>query len=236
VQSDWDVIIAGGGSAGCVLAGRLSADPRLRVLLIEAGPNDDSVLIRVPKGLAKLLADPRNAYFYSTERHADRRELKPEILLRGRGLGGTSNVNGIVYHRGQQEDYDEWAALGLQDWSWQHMLPCFRGIEDNPMSETEWRGRGGAIALRVSRTLPRLAEAMIEAAQTMGLPRKEEPNLPRQLGIGPTAENIDRRSERVTAARAFLPPAVRKRRNLQILLDTRVDRVLFEGRSAIGIR
>lgn len=235
-QGSYDVVIAGGGSAGCVLAGQLSADPRLRVLLIEAGPADESPLIRLPKGLAKLLADPRHAYFYATERHAKHPDLKPEILLRGRGLGGTSNVNGIVYHRGQPEDYDEWAALGLREWSWQSMLPCFRGIEDNPMGETEWRGRGGAVALRVERNLPPLAETIIAAAQTMGLPRKEEPNLPRQLGIGPTAENIDHRSERVTAARAFLPASVRRRDNLRIALDTRVDRVLFEGTKAVGVR
>jgi choline dehydrogenase-like flavoprotein len=234
-EESWDVIIAGGGSSGCVLAGRLSEDPSVRVLLIEAGPGDDSPLIRLPKGLAKLLADPRHAYFYGTERHAERPDLKPEILLRGRGLGGTSNVNGIVYHRGQPQDYDEWAALGLHEWSWQQMLPCFRAIEDNPLGETEWRGRGGAVALRVERELPPLAEAIIAAAEGLGLPRKEEPNLPRQLGIGPTAENIDHRSERVTAARAFLPDSVRRRGNLKILLDTRVDRVLFEGRKAVAV-
>jgi choline dehydrogenase len=234
VTESWDVLIAGAGSAGCVLAGRLSADPDVRVLLIEAGPNDSSPLIRLPKGMAKLLSDPRHAYFYSTEWNRNAPDRNPEVLLRGRGLGGTGNVNGIVYHRGQPQDYDEWAALGLRGWSWADMLPSFRGIEDNLLGETEWRGRGGAIPLRVAKTVPPLAEAIIAAAQASGLPRKEEPNLPEQLGIGPTSENIDHRSERVSSARAFLSPQVRRRPNLRILLETHVDRILFDGNRAVG--
>ena len=233
--SQWDVIIAGAGSAGCVLAGRLSADSTLKVLLIEAGPIDSSPLIRLPKGMTKLLSDPRHAYFYPTEWSSNRPDSKPEVLLRGRGLGGSSNVNGIVYHRGQPQDYEDWTALGLKGWSWADMLPCFRGLEDNALPPTEWRGPGGAIPLRVAKRLPRLANAMVAAAGSMGLPHKEEPNLPQQFGIGPTAENIDGRGRRVTAASAFLPPDVRRRPNLSILVDTRVDRILFEGRKAVGV-
>jgi choline dehydrogenase len=235
VTEQWDVLIAGAGSAGCVLAGRLSADPNLKVLLIEAGPNDSSPLIRMPKGIAKLLADPRHAYFYTTEWNKDMQGRAAEVLLRGRGLGGTSNVNGIVYHRGQPQDYDEWAALGLRSWSWADMLPSFRGLEDNVLGETPWRGRGGVIPLRVAQQVPPLAEAIIAAAVACGLPRKEEPNLPEQLGIGPVSENMDHRSERVSSARAFLTPQVRRRPNLRILVETRVDKVLFEGRRAVGV-
>src|SRR6185295_18101087 len=164
----WDVIIAGAGSAGCVLAGRLSADPRLRVLLIEAGPLDSSPLIRLPKGLVKLLSDPKHTWFYATEPDPDADVPRSEILLRGKGLGGTSNVNGIVYHRGQPQDYDDWGALGLPGWSWADMLPSFRAIEHNVLDATEWRGPGGAIPLRIATNLPPLAEAMIEAAGRMG--------------------------------------------------------------------
>jgi choline dehydrogenase len=235
MSQSWDVIIAGAGSAGCVLAGQLSADPRLRVLLIEAGPPDSSPLIRLPKGLVKLLSDPKHTWFYATEPDHDAGMPRSEILLRGKGIGGTSNVNGIVYHRGQPQDYDDWAATGLRGWSWADMLPCFRAIEHNVLEATEWRGPGGAIPLRIATGVPRLAEAIIEAAGRMGLPRKPDPNHPEQLGIGPAAANINERSERVTAAGAFLPADVRGRPNLQILVDTRVDRVLLDGLRAVGV-
>src|SRR5579862_8246007 len=127
----WDVIIAGAGSAGSVLAGLLSANPKVKILLIEAGPLDNSPMISMPKGMSKLLSDPRYTYFYPTEWSSNSAAGATEVLLRGRGLGGSSNVNGIVYHRAQPQDYADWAALGLSGWSWADMLPCFRGLEDN---------------------------------------------------------------------------------------------------------
>jgi choline dehydrogenase len=235
MSEPWDVIIAGGGSSGCALAGRLSADPTLKVLLLEAGPTDNSPLIRMPKGMAKLLADPQRTYFYSSEWKADPADDKTEVMFRGRGLGGSSNVNGMVYHRAQPQDFDDLTDLGLRGWGWADMLPCLRGMEDNPLPATEWRGRGGVIPLRVAKTLPRFANALIDAAHSVGLPKKDEPNVPVQMGISPTAENIDARGRRVSAAMAFLPPDVRRRANLKIMVDTRVDRVLFEGRRAVGV-
>ena len=232
----WDVIIVGAGSSGSTVAGRLSEDPSLRVLLIEAGPPDDSPMIRLPKGLATLVSDPNRAYFYPAQRVGAAANGQPEIILRGKGLGGSSSVNGMVYHRGQPQDFDDWEELGLPGWGWKDILPVYMGMEDNPLPPNEWRGRGGPVPLRVAKRLPPLAEAVIAAAEDMGLPRKEEPNLPQQMGIGPTMENIDRRSRRVSSAHAFLPPEARRRPNLRILTNCRVDRILFEGKRAVGVR
>lgn len=236
MANSWDIIIVGAGSSGSVLAGRLSEDPSLSVLLLEAGPWDSNPLIRLPKGLAKIVSDPNHTYFYSAQRQGAAANAPPETILRGRGLGGSSSVNGMVYHRGQPEDYDDWEALGLPGWSWKDVLPCFMGMEDNPLPATAWRGRGGPIPLRVAKKVPPLAEALIASAGDLGLPRKEESNLPQQMGLGPTTENIDARSRRVSSAHAFLPAAARRRSNLKIVTDCRVDRILFEGRRAVGVR
>jgi choline dehydrogenase-like flavoprotein len=235
VPDRWDIIVVGAGSAGSTLAGRLATTTKLRVLLIEAGPTDNNPLIRLPKGMVKLLSSTKRTYFYPTEWHSNRQAIGPEVLLRGRGLGGSSTVNGLVYHRGQPEDYEAWSASGLCGWSWPDMLQCFRQIEDNPLPETEWRGQGGPVSLRIASRLPPFSEALISAGRDLGLPAKEDPNLPRQLGIGPIAENIDARGRRVSAAHAFLPPAVRKQSNIRISPETRLDRILFEGRRAVGI-
>jgi choline dehydrogenase len=228
---EYDYIVVGAGSAGSVVAGRLAEDPSVNALLIEAGPSDKSPLIRLPKGTVKLMADPRHAYFYSTEwREAGG---KPEVVLRGRGLGGSGSINGMVYHRSQPQDHDELAALGLGGWGWEEMLECYRGLEDSPLPETEWRGRGGAIPLRIARSMSPLSGAITEAANELGLPTLEEPSVPHQLGVAPIVENIDERAERFSSARAFLRG--RRRPNLRILVNTRADRIVFEGRRAVGV-
>jgi choline dehydrogenase len=204
------------------------------VLLIEAGPDDKSFLIRMPKGFGKLLSDPRHCYFYATS-HVSSGGGRPDIWVRGKVLGGSSAVNGMVYHHGQPQDYDNLAAAGLEGWGWNDIARCFASIENHELPATQWRGRGGPIPIRLHPTPTRLSEAMIAAGERMGLKRKEDPNLPEQEGVSYVASNIDRRGERVSAARGFLTPAVRSRPNLTILTDTQVERILFEGRRAVGV-
>jgi choline dehydrogenase-like flavoprotein len=234
MNATYDFIIVGGGSAGCVLANRLSGKPAHRVLLIEAGPDDENFLIRMPKGFGKLLADPQHCYYYGTN-HVSTGGGRPDIWVRGKVLGGSSAVNGMVYHHGQPQDYDSLAAAGLKGWGWNDIARAFASIEDHQLPATQWRGRGGPIPIRLHPTPTRLSEAMIAAGERLGLKRKEDPNLPAQEGVSYVASNIDRRGQRVSAARGFLTPAVRSRPNLTILTQTQVERVLFEGRRAVGV-
>jgi len=220
-----DIVIAGGGTAGSVLAGRLSEDPSLKVLLIEAGPDDRHPLIHIPKGMAKLLSNPDYTYYYATQ--PDLQGIKPEVMMRGKMLGGSSGINGMVYHRGQPADYDRWVELGLSGWGWSDMQRCFTAIEDHMLPATPWRGQGGPVPIRVAKSLPPFLAAMVASAGKHGLPYKEEPNLLDQVGAGTVAENIDSSGKRVSAAKAFLTPEVRKRPNLRIETGTRVERIVF---------
>jgi choline dehydrogenase-like flavoprotein len=176
------MIIVGAGSAGCVLAGKLSEDPALRVLLIEAGPTDNNFLISMPKGSGKILSKPEYCHYFPTARDELFPGSKPEMWVRGKVLGGSSAVNGMVYHRGAPEDFDRFVELGLGGWGWSDMLPYFVAIEDHELPATEFRGKGGPMHLRVQGRPTRLSAAMIEAARSIGLPYKEDPN-PKALPI-----------------------------------------------------
>lgn len=236
-EESYDFIIAGGGTAGCVLARQLSNDPAHRVLLIEAGPSDDSFMVRMPKGFGKLMTDPRHVYHYATDHHERVPGARPEKWWRGKVIGGSSAVNGMVYHRGQPQDYDHLVALGLQGWGWNEVLPYFVKLENHELPATPWRGHGGPLDLMLHPQRPRLSEAILDAAQQIGLRRKEEPNLPEQEGISYIAYNIHPKTrERVSAGKAFLTPEVRRRPNLRILTQTRAERIVFEGRRAVAVR
>ncbi|MGE0383107.1 MAG: GMC family oxidoreductase [Gammaproteobacteria bacterium] len=232
MNEHWDYVIVGAGSAGCVLANRLSADPGTRVLLVEAGGEDRHPAIPIPMGIGRTLLDPDLCWYYQTEPD-DGNAGEPRIWMRGRVLGGSSSINGMMYCRGQPEDYDGWVARGARGWGWEAMSRAFRAIEDHELGDDGVRGAGGPLHVSVRSPRTPLTEAVLDAAQDLGLRRREDVNRPDQEGIGYTPRTI-RNGRRVSAADAFLAPA-RARPNLRVVTRTEVQRLLFDGARAIGI-
>ena len=228
----FDYIVVGAGSAGCVLANRLSADGRSRVLLLEAGPRDRNLWINVPLGYGKLFDHPTLNWRFATEPEphlGGRRIPQP----RGRVLGGSSSINGLIYARGQAQDFDGWAQAGCTGWSYDDVLPHFRRAEDQERGEDEWHGAGGPLAVSDATGPHPLADAFVDAAVASGLPRNDDFNGATQEGAG-YYQTTSRRGRRCSAATAYLKPA-RGRPNLRIETDAHATRVLFEGRRATGV-
>ena len=230
---EYDYLIVGAGSAGCVLANRLSADPGKRVLLLEAGPRDWSPLIHMPAGLAKLVRKNALNWNYRTA---------PEPALnhrrmwwpRGRTLGGSSSINAMCYIRGAPADYDQWADLsGDPRWSWQQVLPWFLRSEDNSRGAEPLHGVGGPLGVSDLRHHNELCDTMAEAAASAGYRRNDDFNGDRQDGFG-LYQVTQRDGARCSAATAYLKP-VRKRENLHVQTGVLVRRVLLEHGRAIGV-
>ncbi len=229
----WDYIIVGAGSAGCVLANRLSADPHNRVLLLEAGGSDTALKFRVPAlGPRAALGKPESDWMFKTEPDPSRNG-KVDLFHRGKVLGGSSAINGTIYVRGNRGDYDHWAQLGNAGWDYEALLPYFRRLEDASSGMSAGYGRGGPVKVARTRGVHPLTNVFLEAMREMGVPRNEDYNGEDQFGAAITHVN-QRRGWRWSAARAYLDP-IRSRRNLSIKTGVLVRRVLMEDLCAVGV-
>jgi choline dehydrogenase-like flavoprotein len=232
--TSFDYVIVGAGSAGCVLADRLSADPAVEVLLVEPGGADTNPNIAVPRGFGALFGDPTTAWHYPTRPFGPSRRV--EHWVRGKTLGGSSAVNGMVYNRGHRADYDALARLGNPGWGWDDLLPVFKTIEDNELGASDVRGAGGPLHVSTAdETYPDpLLEDVLAAGAALGWRRRRDLNETDEERIGYAMATI-REGRRVSAADAFLHPA-RDRPNLTVALHTVVDRVEVESGRAVGVR
>jgi choline dehydrogenase len=231
-QEHHDYIVIGAGSAGCALANRLSADPHKSVLLVEAGPRDWNPFIHIPAGISKTYVHPTLNWGYMTEPqpHLNDRAI---YWPRGKTLGGSSAINGMIYIRGQAQDYDHWEAAGCVGWGWKDVLPLYRRIERHADGASEWHGDRGELAISHPRFRHPSSEAFIAACQAAGYPATPDFNGADQHGAGFYQFTI-RDGIRASSAAAFLR-AAKGRPNLTVLTGAQAERILFEGKRACGV-
>ena len=225
----YDFIVTGAGSAGCAVAGRLSEDGKYRVLLLEAGPRDCYPWIHIPLGYHKTFNNPKVNWMFDSEPEP---ELNGRVMYQPRGkvLGGTSSINGMVYMRGNAADYDEWRQRGCEGWDYDFVLPYFKKAEDNQRGGDEFHGTGGPLKVQDHRWQPTLARALHDAAIEAGIPANADFNGAQQEGVGYYQTTINN-ARRWSSARAYL----RKRPNLTIATGAHATRVLIENGRAVGV-
>jgi choline dehydrogenase len=229
---EFDFVIIGAGSAGCVLANRLTADGKTRVALVEAGGRDNWIWFHIPAGYLFAIGNPRADWMFRTEPDPG---LNGRSLAypRGKVLGGSSAINAMIYMRGQAADYDHWRQMGLQGWGWNDCLPLFRKAEDHFAGETEFHGAGGEWHVDQPRIRWDLLDAFARAARETGIPSTEDFNRGDNEGCGYFHVN-QKNGRRLSAARGFLKPAL-KRPNLTLITGAIADRILFEDKRASGV-
>jgi choline dehydrogenase len=229
---EFDVVVAGGGSAGCVLATRLTENPAITLCLIEAGGRDRNPWIHIPLGFGKLVPNPKVNWGYETEPepHLNGRRLS---WPRGKVLGGSGSINGLVFLRGAPSDFDGWEALGAKGWSYKGVLPYFKRMEHNVRGADAYRGQGGPMTISDITKPSVTSEAFVEACKRLQYPFNPDFNGERIDGVGTVQLNV-RNGWRCSTARGYLKPNL-KRKNLELITRTFVRRILFEGRRAVGV-
>ena len=231
-DAEFDVIVAGGGSAGCVLATRLTENPAITLCLIEAGGRDHNPWIHIPLGFGKLVPNPNVNWGYETE---------PEPQLngrrcswpRGKVLGGSGSINGLVFLRGAPTDFDGWEAAGAKGWSYKDVLPYFKRLEHNVRGANAWRGQGGPMCISDIKKPSATSQAFVEACTRLQYPVNPDFNGERIEGVGTVQLNV-RNGWRCSTAKGYLRPNLR-RKNLNLMTHAHVRRILFEGRRAVGV-
>jgi choline dehydrogenase len=231
-MSTYDYVIVGAGSAGCVLANRLSADPSVRVLLLEAGGSDRKLNIRIPTAFAKQF---RSDLDWNYTGEPDPNLIGRSIYLpRGRSLGGSSSMNAMIYIRGHRTDFDTWASMGADGWSYDEVLPYFKRSEDNERIHDEFHGSGGGLNVADPVWTSPLTKRFIASAQAVGMDRNDDFNGASQSGVG-RFQLTQKRGRRWSAADAFLHPVKKERPNLTVETGAHVHRVLLDGTRATGV-
>jgi choline dehydrogenase len=229
----FDYVIVGAGSAGCVLASRLSEDEKVTVCVLEAGPPDWDPMIHIPAGFMYTLVNPKVNWLYTSEPSewtGGRRIAAP----RGKTLGGSSSINGHIYNRGQRMDFDGWAQRGNRGWGYCDVLPYFRRTEKRLGGEDTFRGRDGSLPITDLEWRDPLCEAFIEGAVQMGIPRNQDYNGTMQAGVS-YVQRVIQNGRRMSAARAFLHPA-KKRPNLTVRTNAHATKIVLEGKRAVGVQ
>ena len=230
--STYDYVIVGAGSAGCVLANRLSGDPGVSVAVVEAGGGDRNPAVAMPLGTAFLMGNPRYAWQYDVEPFGPTQQT--EHWVRGKLIGGSSSINGMVYNRGSQADFDDLVARGNPGWGWDEILPIYRAIEDHTLGGSDMRGSGGPLHVSVEATGEEVSEALLNSTAALGIKRVDDVNSTDAERTGYAPATI-RKGLRVSSAKAFLRPA-KSRPNLTVLTGTTVTGVLFDGDRAVGVK
>lgn len=233
MKTRFDYVIVGAGSAGCVLANRLSENGKYSVALVEAGGTDKSFWVRMPIGIGKLLQTPRYSWQYWTN---PENSLKGQKMFwpRGAMLGGSSSINGMIFVRGEPQRYDEWRDMGNPGWGWADLLPYFRRLEDAPEGNRGIRGKGGPITCSFGTYRDSISNSFLEAAQGIGIPFNPDYNGEQADGVGWLQFSI-RNGQRCSTARGYLHP-VMGRPNLTVLTEAPCEKILFEGKRATGVR